>query len=309
MLRMTAEPGELLRQARSLTCHVAGSEANVAAALGFLGAPVRWISALPEGPLGDRVASELRAAGVDLNHVVRLPDTRLGLFFAESGGSPRGGRVLYDRAGSAFTRLREVPAEALAGASFAVLSGITAALGHPGGEFVRDFVRQARVSGATLCVDVNYRALLWSPEEARAGLKDLIRAAQIVVCSERDAERVFGIGGRGADALREFADEWAPEAEIVVLTRAERGSTLLNAEGILEQHALPADVLDPFGAGDAFLAGFLWRLSEGADHATALRAGTLLAALNCTTLGDIARFDAAELEAALANPVAAEIRR
>ena len=73
------------------------------AALARLGVPAAWVSALPNNPLGDRVAAELRTAGVDLRFVVRPPGGRLGLFFAEQGAPPRATQVWYDRRCSAFT--------------------------------------------------------------------------------------------------------------------------------------------------------------------------------------------------------------
>jgi 2-dehydro-3-deoxygluconokinase len=309
MLRLTAPAGLRIHQADSLECHVAGSEANVAAALARLGVPVAWVSAVPQSPAGDRVMAELAAAGVDLASVTRLGNARLGLFFVEQGGAPRGSRVWYDRNHSAFTQLTALPSGALNDASFAVVSGITPALGQGSRRLVQAFVSAARSAGARLCVDVNYRGLLWSSEEARPVLGELIAAAQIVVCSERDASTVFGIEDAGVQAARSLARDWAPRAELVVLTRGEQGGVMLAGDRVIEQPAFPTDVLDRFGAGDAFLAGLLWALWDDEDHAVAMRAAAMLAALNCTIRGDLARFSAEELRGALRRTNEAAIRR
>ena len=299
MLRLTAPAGERLESAGRLEAYVAGAEANVAAALARLGIATAWVSALPASPLGDRVARELTAAGVDLAFVERVTDARLGLFFVELGSEPRATRVWYDRAGSAFSRLETIDPSALAGAEFAVISGITPAIGAASRALAEAFVREAHAQGVRVCVDVNYRSLLWSADAAREGLAELLVDAAVVVCGERDARVVFGIDSEAGDAVQQLAERWAPAAEIVVLTRADRGSDLFTDGETIRRKAPDTRVIDRFGAGDAFTAGLLWALLEGRAHSDALEAATALAALKCTTFGDLARFGRDELEAAI----------
>lgn len=301
MLRLAAPPGRRIRESVELDVHVAGAEANVAVGLGHLGVPARWVSALPHAPAGDRVAAELAAAGVDLRFVTRMDDARLGLFFAEQAGAPRGSRVWYDRADSAFTRLSDLPAGALKDARYAVVSGITPALGPQSRALAAAFVAEAQRVGAALCVDVNYRALLWSPEEARDGLRDMLDGAAIVVCSERDARAVLGLGGTAEEIGGQLASTWAPAAGLVVITQASAGATIVTPDGVTSEPAITTDIWDRFGAGDALLAGLLWALYRGEPSTAALRAGMMLASLKCTTAGDIARFGSGELEHALAS--------
>ncbi|MFZ1992479.1 MAG: sugar kinase [Solirubrobacteraceae bacterium] len=309
MLRLTPSPGERLRNATRLQAFVAGAEANVATALASLGVPVSWVSALPESPTGHRVAGALAAAGVGLDFVAWLGDARLGLFFAEQADPPRASRVWYDRAGSAFAELSAVPPHALDDARIAMVSGITPALGERGGAVVQSFTEAARSAGARLCVDVNYRASLWSAAQARDGLAELIAASDIVVCSARDAKLVFGVSDAGPDAAHDLARRWAPQAEIVVLTRGDRGAVLVSDGRVVEHPAVPTHVVDRFGAGDALVAGLLWALWHGYDHDYALRAGLMLASLKCTTFGDTAQFSAEELTTALAVDPEVAIQR
>lgn len=302
MLRLTAPAGERLARTGRLRSYVAGSEANVARALAALGVPVSWVSALPRSPLGERVLAELRAAGVDTSHVQRSERGRLGLFFVEQGAGARPSRVLYDRAGSAFALMDSLPPRALEGASHAVVSGVTPALGARTRRLAQSFAEQARRAGALLCVDVNYRSMLWSPAQARRGLSELLAQAEVVLCSERDARSVFGLAGSAAELARPFAARWAPRASTVVITRGERGSVMLRGRELLEAPAHGVEVLDRFGAGDAFMAGLLWGMCSGERAADSLALASALAALNCTVLGDAAEFTAQELRAAVQQP-------
>jgi 2-dehydro-3-deoxygluconokinase len=309
MLRLTAPLGERLHDATRLQSFVAGSEANVARSLATLGAPVDWISSLPDNPLGDRIIGELNAAGVDTAQVRRPATGRVGLFFAEQGSRPRATRVWYDRAGSSFAKMTDFDPRALHGASFAVISGITPALGSPSRRLAERFAAAALDAGASLCIDVNYRRLLWRPAQARRTLVPLLARADVAVCSERDAREVFGVDGQPARMAREFASRWAPKAAAVAITRGEHGGVLAARKRIFEQPAREVEVLDRFGAGDAFLAGLLWALRRGWAPPRVLAAATTLAELACTVLGDAAQFSARELEAAIDGATPAGILR
>lgn len=61
--------------------------------------------------------------------------------------------------------------------------------------------------------------------------------------------------------------------ELVVCTLGAQGAVALDAQGFVESPAIPTDVVDTNGAGDAFMAGFMVRHIAGAPLADSLRAG------------------------------------
>lgn len=309
LLRLSTGTGERLADSPALSVHVAGAEANVAAALSQLGIRSRWISLLPDDVLGRRVLRTLASAGVVLDAVELAPAGRVGLFFSERGAGPRPTTVAYDRAGTTFTELRAIPAGALAGARLLHLTGITAALGM--GPLLETLLAQADADGLELSLDVNHRALLWTEQEARAGLAPLLRRADIVVCAERDARRVLELGGEPDELPLALRERWAPRAHTLVITRGADGAIALDAHGRLhEQPAVETVLVDRFGMGDAFAAGLLWGLlrtpADGPGDPAgalpeALRAAVTLAAMKATVHGDLTRTDADELRAAFAT--------
>lgn len=305
MLRLSPPDRGRLRAADELAAHVAGSEANVAAALASLGVEVAWISALPDSPLGSRVAATLAQAGVDLRFVEWEPDGRLGLFFVEFGAAPRPTAVWYDRVDSSFARMCAYDRSALEGARFAVVSGITPGISERASALTDAFVADARDRGAELCVDVNYRRRIWAPPAARRRLAPLLELADVVVCSRRDAADVFGVEAElDADAALALREQFAPEARAVVLTLGARGCVAVEGSSVFVQTASQATVVDRIGAGDAFVAGLLWGLLADEGLANSLPLATALGALACTVHGDQALFTPAEVRAVAADPVA-----
>ena len=310
MLRLAAPPPLRLDQALSLDVQIGGSEANVLAAVSRLGLRTGLITALPaEHAWGDRTVRELWGHGVDCAGVLRRPGSRMGLYFLEYGPPPRAVRVLYDRRESALSQL--VPDEVDWGlvreARMVHLSGITPALGENLRAVIRRACREAQEAGVPISFDVNYRSRLWSAKEARDFLAEVLPAVRYLFIGSDDAATVFELVGP-PEAVLNGLRKIAPAATIA-LTLGEAGSAALAGSVVHRPSRLyTVTTVDRVGAGDAFAAGFLWRVLTGRSVQEAIDAATALAALKCTIWGDIALVRAVEVEELLAS-ASTEIRR
>jgi 2-dehydro-3-deoxygluconokinase len=232
------------------------------------------------------------------------------LYFLEPGASPRASAVIYDRANSAFSKV--VPAEidwaaALAGASLFHTTGITPALGEGCAEAVRDAFRVARANGIPVSYDLNYRAKLWSEARAREVQEPLMADVDVLITTEEDTKRVFGI--TGAD-YREVARKLVDRFGFKVVTITLRGDTsvlrntwtaIAYADGTdVEDRSYDIEVVDRVGGGDAYAAGFLYGWLTG-DVTRGVRYGDAFSALQQTLPGDLAWVTLAEVEAQLSG--------
>jgi 2-dehydro-3-deoxygluconokinase len=86
----------------------------------------------------------------------------------------------------------------------------------------------------------------------------------------------------------------------VVLTLGDSGAIALDEGRLLRQSAIPAQVVDRLGAGDAFAAGLLDGWFDG-SLAEGLRRGAALGALALSQHGDMLITDRAEMNAVLAH--------
>jgi len=285
LLRLAIPSPARFETARQLDLQLGGAEANVAAACARLGLRTAWISALPANPWGERIRRELVGHGVDCAHVRMTEGARVGVYFLEYGVAPRPVRVLYDRRDSAFARLTasHVDWEPVRLARIVHLTGITPALG----EAPRSLVERALAEAATVSFDINYRATLWSPAEARAFLEPVLTRVRYLFIGQGEAQTLFGFAGSPEQTLDGLA-RLAPKATIS-LQRGEEGSTVLDGGRLVRPSRRPAvQMVDPIGAGDAYAAGFLWATLSGRGLQEAVDAGTAVAALKCSTWGDIA---------------------
>lgn len=303
-MRLSTPVGIRLESAVSLAVTIGGAESNVAVALARLGRPVAWASALPRNALGLRIAHDIAMHGVDVTPVLWSDDTRAGVYFVDTGSTPRPTRVVYDRTDSAIARINPdlIDAALVRSARALHLTGITPALSDAAAACCYKLANAARAAQVPITLDVNYRSRLWTPEAARAGLEPLLASATVLFCGMEDAATIWRITGEPADVARTFLDRSA--AQVVVVTAGSRGAVAVSRDApdaIVYQDASAVEPVDPVGAGDAFAAGFLHRwLDDRDDLAAALRSGVALASLKMTIGGDFAIVTADELDEAIA---------
>lgn len=306
LLRLQPDDHERLEEASRLNAWVGGAELNVAYALAGLGGRSAVFSAVPEGPLGRRVLRHLRAGGVDTS-LVRVKEGRLGLYWVEYGREPRSIEVHYDRRHSAFGALgrEDAPWEALRASRMFFVSGITPALGASPRALALEMVEEARRHGVAVAVDLNYRARLWSVEEAAPVLERLARGADVLISPEADLRILFGWQGPPEELARTAAQRL--QAGMVVLTCGGEGAVCLREGSLRREAVVPATHVDRVGAGDAFSAGLLHGLLQGRPE-RALDYAVAMASLKHTVRGDALAITPEELERVAAGQTR-EIRR
>lgn len=297
MIRLSSPIGQRIETVQSLDVKIGGTESNLSIALARLGRNVAWTSVLPVNPLGQRLARELNWHGVDTSAVTWVEGERMGVYFLDTGSTPRPTQVLYDRKDSAVARSTpdQINMEPADRARILHLTGITVAIGAGCAETCQQLITRAKNAGATFSFDVNYRSLLWSPEEAQASLKPFCEQADILFCGQEDAETIWGITGTPEDVVQEMYTRFG--SNITVTTLGGEGAIIRMPDGSLRRTpSVAVDIVDPVGAGDAFAAGFLHGYLEG-DLEKSLQFAPAMAALKMTISGDLAVITPAELDA------------
>ncbi|HEY5304041.1 MAG TPA: sugar kinase [Acidimicrobiales bacterium] len=270
-----------LRDARNLDVSIAGAEANVSIGFSRLGRSSSWIGRVGNDEFGHMILKTLRAEGVDVAGAVIDETHQTALMFKERSADNMV-RVNYYRRGYAGSALEPDDLDTIMIESSRVLhvTGITLALSETAREAVRYAMEVARASGVTVSFDFNYRSRLWSPEEAAAVIGPLAQLADIVFAGE---DELFVLGTDEMHDAMILADDGRRE---VVIKRGARGATSISSSGVLHEPALSVRAVDPVGAGDAFVAGYLVAHLDGEDPAARLKMGCATGAFAASRLGD-----------------------
>ncbi len=310
MLRLSPPDLQRISQATTLDMKMGGAESNVAIALSRLGYKTTWLSRLPDNPLGQRMLAELNTYNVDTSGVRLVPNERLGTYYIEFGVPPRPNRVIYDRANSATSRMtkEDVAFDLIEASGWYHATGITPALSPSCLELTSATIAFAKQKGITTSFDVNYRALLWSPEAAGKALAPILAQCDIVFAAHRDAIALFNVSERDEDAATELQARFG--CRCVVVTIGENGAVARTANELVrmpQTFEVPHPV-DRIGAGDAFDAGFIASQMKGKSIADSLKYGNAASALKMTIPGDHALISAAEVDQLIVGEKRASVR-
>nr|WP_070959782.1 sugar kinase [Hyphomonas sp. Mor2] len=322
-------PGKLrLRQASAFeVCH-GGAEANVAVSLAQFGLKSRLISALPPTELGEQALMAIRAVGVDVGHVERLPG-RMGLYFLEEGADVRSGCVVYDRQDTAFCALAPEQVDwnaAFEGMSWFHVSGITPAIAASTRDLTEHALKEAKARGLHVSIDLNYRERLWQyGQNATQVMPAFVEMADTLIAGRGDCAACLGFSPDGDGST----NDWYEELSADVLRRypnlARVAVTIRNSSSA-DQHRWAAhfrskqgvcfsrtydlrNVVDRVGTGDAFSAGLIFGLmNEMSDH-DALEFGAAANALKHAIAGDANMVTADEVRAMMGSDGTGRLRR
>lgn len=294
MLRLSVPPGERLESAASYSVRTAGTEGNTMVALSRMGLKTGWISRLKNDVIGRRIAGEIRSHGVDTSRIIWTDKDRNEVFFVEFGASPRGIQVVYDRSGSAVSKIRfnEVDSTYLLDTRILHMTGILPALSTRCRHATEEAMKTAKAAKVKISFDVNYREKLWGKREAAKTLDPIMRLCDILFLTREDAVDLFGLTGPPEEILQSAYERFRPE--ICVLTLSGEGGMAFDGTRRYRSPAYEVRILDRLGAGDSFTAGFLCGYLEGSIQ-TGMDYASAMAALKLGIKGDYLISDRQEV--------------
>ena len=320
LLRFSKDQHQRLSQGRTFTSMYGGSEANVAVSLATLGDDVDYITRLPDTPVAHAGAQNLMQLGVGMSHV-QWGGTRIGTYYLEPAAGMRASKVIYDRAGSAYSELQPgmIPwREILRGADVLHVSGIATAITQCAADATFEAMDIADEMGVKVSFDINYRKNLWrygaEPREtigrmlARCDMMfgDAIEFEWLCQCSQPPYTATDTSFEMQMDEYREWFEQlheqyprcqrWLMGMRNMVASSRHLLTALLytaapDPEGaytLLRSRIHDINgVVDPSGVGDAFMAGMLHcAFQPGMTEQRLLDYALAAAAMKNTIIGD-----------------------
>lgn len=319
MMRLATPGFQRFIQANELDVSYAGGEANVAVSLAAFGHEAAYVTVLPaNNPLADAAIAQLRYYGVDTSLVQRSPSGRMGVYFLETGAAQRASRVIYDRSNSAIALAAAEGydwSKLLAGRQAFHTTGITPALSESCARATFDAFKTARSLGLSTSFDLNYRAKLWSRDQARRTVEPLLAHVDLVVGNEEDAKDVLGIvaertdvqGGRiehGAyeSVARQIRRRYGSRRVAITLRESESATVnhwsacLLDGDAFFLSRRYTMHVVDRVGAGDSFCGALISALLDPLPPQEALEFAVAASCLKHSIPGDFNKVSRDEVQ-------------
>lgn len=262
---------------------IGGAPANVAVGVARLSGRSALVGVTGGDEFGHFLREGLAKEGVDVSHLRLEPGGRTGLGFVSLTRAGERSFVFFrEQSSEKHLTTRDVRRAAGLISRARVLHVGTNSLLHPGArEAALEAVERAAGRGQIVSVDPNLRLHLWPrPGELKALLRRLLPSCAVVKLS--DEEIRFVTGQSDVDAALRWLGRRGPS--VAVVTLGARGAAVRAGGQTLWVPAPKVTAIDTTGAGDGFMAGFLYGLARLADG----RRG--LDALRPEQLAQVARF-------------------
>ncbi|MBB2892983.1 carbohydrate kinase family protein [Flexivirga oryzae] len=240
---------------------------NIAANLGLLGVPTTLIAAFGNDTFGRRLEDETRSAGVDLGHAVQLPmPSGSYLAMLDADGELVG--AVSDMTATESLLPEHVREGVVAAASYLVVdTNLSAPL-------LEHVCRTAASHGVPVVLDPvsDLKAQRLLPVLGAVPIHTITPTRSELAALSGESDLVSGVHALHAAGI---AKVWVREGA--------RGSTLFGEDAAVHIPAIPAEVRDVTGAGDAMCAAYVHGLTIGLDDATAATRGAVAAYLTITS--------------------------
>jgi len=255
-----------------------GKGSHQAIACARLGAPTSFVGSVGADRLGDRGMEWMREAGVDLTYLFRSEKVSTGVGFVMI--DPQGMVAITSAFGANGELSREHidRSESLIASKSVML--VTFEIPVPVALYATQVGRR---NGLTVVL---------TPAPAELFKTTDLQLVDILVPNETELKILVGNEPQEELDIEELA--WKAQRrygiQMIVITRGALGVSVLEGENFYHVPAVPVDVIDTPGAGDAFTAGMSVALLAGHSLREAVRFGCMTGAHAVSVQGSIPAF-------------------
>lgn len=320
MLRLSPPSNERFFQAHQLNIEFGGSEANVGAALAFWGNHVIHLTAFPDHEIGLSASATLRRNGIDTQFIKHYPG-RIGVYFLEQGAMQRSSKIIYDRADSAFTKLKVDDFDwdkILDNVDALHWSGITPALSQECADFTLRALKEAQNKNILVFGDLNYRSNLWNfgkkPHEIMPGLMEL---TNVMIAGTRDFTSCLNKEFENFEEAKSMLFQEFNNLKYISTTKRnsissshnEISAKIVSKDYVFRSRVYDlSHIVDRVGTGDAFAGGLIHGLLHH-DPQQAIDFGMAAGALKHSIPGDVLLCSESEIQELVLGESIGKIKR
>lgn len=264
-------PGESITGGQFSTA-AGGKGANQAVAAARAGGRVTFVGRVGNDVFGEERVAGLAGDGINVDHVVRDPDSPSGVALIFVG---KNGENCIGIAAGANEKLTSDDV-LNAKREFEGASALIMQLETP---------LETLQTAAELAAQAGARVIL-NPAPARELPDVLLKYVSILTPNETEAELLTGIKVDSASEAQEAAGNLiARGVETVIITLGARGAFIANAAGSQLVSGFKAEAVDTTAAGDTFNGALAVALAEGQALEQAVRFANAAAAISVTRAG------------------------
>ena len=275
--------GSSTSKAKSFESDLGGSAANIAVSLSKLGCNSSLISSFSDDGVGDFIKAKLNLYNVNTKYCNSISGVyKNSLAIAET--KPENPKVVIYRNNASDLQIKN---DLIENIDFSLFSGLiitgTALSSEPSRSSTHLSIQSAQKNKCPIILDLDYRQDAWE-DINKASLEIGKVAKHSDICIGNDEEfNVLGLHNKYPG--QEFASNLSKNGKLVVYKKGSSGCELIYLSSHFSVSAYKVNLLKPFGAGDAFMGGFISGLKDGKDLKASMVYGSACAAIVVSKIG------------------------
>lgn len=320
MLRLSTNKGMMISNSNSFNINYGGGEANVLISLSKFGIDTRSITKVSNDDIGQAIINYLNSKRVETTFISK-GEERTGIYFLQVGSGNRSSKVIYDRANSAFSNMKfgELDIKkVLKDIDVFHFSGITLALSEDLRNITMEILKHCKENDILVSYDSNYRAKLWSLEEASKTTFEILPYVNVLSAGILDSENILKMSCQHEDKYKkleyyynEIAEKY-PNIKHIFSSFREMKSVSINTlqcnyytEKKLYSSKIHIidEIIDRVGGGDALTSGMLYCILENKSSEYTVEFATCSSALKHSIYGDANLVSTEEVENLMKNGI------
>ncbi len=253
--------GKELNEVTSWTAYPGGAPANVACGLIKLGVPTAFIGSIGEDKPGNDLVHLLEQIGVNITGIQRHPTAKTRqVYVTRSQDGERQfagfGNIKTDEFADTQLNAEQLEKFLFIHADYLVIGTLELAYSKSK-KAIFKAIQLAKKNQLDIFVDINWRPVFWLDlEKAKPLILQVLKEADFIKCSQEEANWLFA-----TENPQKIAQKF-PKVKGILVTLGEKGCYYYLGKnyGIVEGFSVK--VVDTTGAGDSFVAGFIYQCCQ-----------------------------------------------
>ena len=263
------EQGQSLKDVRRFERAAGGAPANVAAAVAKLGGHAVLLTKLGNDAFGDFIVETLSRAQVDTKYIKRTSRANTALAFVSLSSDGNRSFSFYRNPSADLLFTASELDESLLKSCAVFHFGSVDLVQSPMKEAHRAAIALAKSGGALISFDPNVRLPLWhTPQACRQAILEFLPLADIVKVSDEELFFLFDTNepAKAAEML------FSMGCQVFLYTKGAKGAQVYTKRFKVSSPGVQVPVFDTTGAGDSFMAAFLYQWLQKSGEKMSLAA-------------------------------------
>lgn len=265
--------------AQQTICMGGGAVSNCLVQVARLGGKSGWIGKLGDDLLGDKIVDMLEGENVDCSYVIRSNEECSPFNVAIYAGEQKrrvGGFLIPNSLAKLNDKDLEFFIKPMLSTDWLAIE-----IGEIPVEYCIKLAKKAKKHGVHIALDVDLDPIM----QCRSTIEEIyemFKCTDLLIPNINSLSSLF----KENDPVKLCKVLYEKYCVPVVMTAGSDGAYYIDESGYLgHQPAMPVNVTDTVGAGDAFHGGLLYAITEGKTLSYSVLIGTACAAINCMAQG------------------------